>query len=95
MNQRLVLLVDALCKQALEKDGEGWVVTPEFVLALSGTVGKLCTDLFAEDLIAFSQHAKRKTVAIEDVLLLVRRSPDLVRRVEAVMNEEKPRKRQR
>jgi len=91
--ERFVLAVDFAVKQALddlnkeEPDDKRWSASPEFVLALSETLLQFSNGPLKSDLLAFAGHAKRRTVTVEDVQLVARKSPALARRIGTFVTE--------
>ena len=59
-----------------------WEASSEFVSALTVALQTYSRESLMEDLIAFSAHAKRKTIAPEDVRLVSRKCPRLVAKME-------------
>ena len=60
--------------------GHGLEADPEFVSTLAYVVEKYAKRL-ATDLPAFAKHGKRSVAGAEDVLLVARDNPDLLRRL--------------
>lgn len=54
--------------------GSTKVPSPQFVSALTGLVITLLTDHLPKELIAFAQHAGRKSISDEDFLLYLRKT---------------------
>ncbi|KAJ3112285.1 hypothetical protein HDU96_004729 [Phlyctochytrium bullatum] len=67
-------------------------MTPQFVHGLASVIYKQTKTAIA-DLNAFSKHAKRQQINVDDVLLLARRNPDLRRKLEAAVGDQKEKKR--
>ncbi|XP_065664517.1 centromere protein S [Hydra vulgaris] len=71
--------VGKICE--MKSDEHNVTYSKAFIACLTETVVNKI-ELFATDLEAFAKHAKRTTINIEDVKLLVRRNPGLAEEIE-------------
>ncbi|CAB9519940.1 expressed unknown protein [Seminavis robusta] len=70
-------------EQAEEDDSHKMgAMTPSAILALTELTYQFATTALANDLSAFSSHANRKTVTVEDVLLVVRKNPSIQQKLQ-------------
>jgi histone H3/H4 len=76
---RVVLAVDGIARRALGSSSAE--VSSEFVLALAEAVVQYVHLALVPDLGAFASHAKRKSVNVDDVKLVARKSPLLAKKL--------------
>jgi histone H3/H4 len=65
-----------ICTQEEQESSDGVQVTKGAILTLTELTFLYATTSLANDLAAFSQHANRRTITSDDVLLIARKNPD-------------------
>lgn len=65
-----------VCTQEEQESSDGAQVTKGAILTLTELTFLYATTSLANDLAAFSQHANRRTITPDDVLLIARKNPD-------------------
>lgn len=84
----MVLAVDATIAETLGAGDRGWFTTPEFTLAMCESLMIYVSDCLKPDVLAFAAHAKRKSVTVEDILLVTRRSPSITEKLLQMVEKE-------
>mmetsp|Transcript_2702 Transcript_2702/g.3320 ORF Transcript_2702/g.3320 Transcript_2702/m.3320 type:complete len:100 (-) Transcript_2702:114-413(-) len=79
----------AICHDEARSAG---ITTSENFVELMQQVTSKQLEYIAEDLDAFSKHAKRTTIRPEDVLLCARKNPQMVESLKQMIPEKKTRK---
>lgn len=64
-------------------------MSTQAVAALSELIYQYATKSLSNDLLAFSRHANRRTITLEDVLLMARKDPQLQEKLQTFMEREK------
>lgn len=80
----MLAFVDKIASKVAAKSGRR--VDDETIVALASLTAGYC-DSLGEDLVSFSVHAKRRKIRREDLVLCVRRHPELVTCVETAFSK--------
>lgn len=78
-------IVDEICSN--EAKNLGCNISKDFKIMLTEFVHGIATNIVFQDLEAFAQHGKRTTIEKSDIMLLVRRSPALEKKLKEYLEK--------
>jgi histone H3/H4 len=80
--------VAQVCLEEEMSDSSSAHMSAQAVAALSELVYQYATTCLSYDLVAFSKHANRRTITLEDVLLMARKDPKLQEKLQAFVKRQ-------
>ena len=80
--------VAQICLEEEMSDSSSANMSAQAVAALSELVYQYATTCLSKDLVAFSKHANRRTITLEDVLLMARKDSKLQEKLQAFVKRQ-------